>query len=166
MAVSHKWVSYVQRCLSPWQMLTIHIKYKWGNNLLDITFKNHCFFGPLSFHSLDPCMFKNTFTWIYIYLGFMLHACLKTLVTWVLYSHFTFTLQSQFIRISCSCVFRNICYMNGFSQDIHIFSIYIVLMATLLFRFIHTTQATQVETQITWKLIPTKSYSGEGPPCH
>ena len=78
-------------------------------NLLDITFRNHCFFGPLSFHSLDPCMFKKT-CYMDLYL-LRLHAPCVFENTYCMgftfhISHLYF--KANFIRLAWhSCMFRN-----------------------------------------------------------
>ena len=60
-----------------------------ANNILDINFKHHYFFWPLSFHSLDLCMFKNT-CYMDLYL----------------------------LRLHAPCVFENTCCM-GFTFHIY-----------------------------------------------
>ena len=105
-----------------------------ASNLLDITFKNRCFFGPLSFHSLDPCVFKNTFLHGFIFIKASCSMRVwKHLLHGFYISHFTFTLQNP-ISLGLPCTHacsKTLVTWMGFSQDIHFFSIYIVLMASL-----------------------------------
>ena len=102
-----------------------------ANNLLNITFKNRCFWGLWISIALIHACSKTLVTWIYNYWGFMFHACLKTLVTWVL--HFTFHIYtSKPISLGLPCIHvcsKTLLFMNG--QDIHFISIDIVLMVGL-----------------------------------
>ena len=103
MAVSHKWVSYFRGAYSPWQMLNLN-QYKWGQQSLDITFRNHCFLGL--WYSI--ALVHVFITQIFIILGFMhscmlkntsFHECFKIFIS--LY------FKADFIRLSLhSCMFK------------------------------------------------------------
>ena len=109
-----------------------------ANNLLDRTFKNHCFFGPLSFHSLVPCMFKNT-CYMDLYL-LRLHApcvfentCYMGFTFHISHLHF----KANFIRLALhSCMFGNTCYMNGlFTRYSFLFHIHCIAGSAICLRF-------------------------------
>ena len=118
MAMSHKWISYVQRCLFTLTNAHNPNQYKWGQQTLDITLGTISFLGlrfsialvyafiPLVFIILGfthSCMFKNT----------TFHECFKIFIS--LY------FKANFIRFALhSCMFKTLLFMNGFFHKIFI----------------------------------------------
>ena len=161
--LTNGWVTF-KSAYSPWQMLTIQIKYKWGQQSLDITFLRTIAFCS-NFHSLGPCIYYMDF----YHWGFM-HSCMFKNTT----CHECFNIfislyfKANFIRLSFhSRMFKK---TTSHEWDFHkiFISKYIVLMAVLLVLGLsNTTQVTQ-----SWDTNKQGSFSnqnalvGKGPPCH
>ena len=108
MAVSHKWISYVQRCLftltnahnpNQIQMRPAIFRYNFLRTI--------AFLGPLNFHSLGPCIY---YTDVY-YLGFVRSCMFKnaTFHEWFFHKIFiSIYFKANFIRLALhSRMFKN-----------------------------------------------------------
>ena len=124
MAMSHKWVSYVQRCLSTLTNSHNPNQIQMRSTIFRYNFLKTIAFGPCIYYTdfyywgfMHSCMFKNT----------TFHECFFHKIFISIY------FKANFIRLALhSCMFKNTYFHEwNFSQDIHFISIYIVLMEVL-----------------------------------
>ena len=130
MAVSHKWISYFQRCL--FTLINAHNpnQYKWGQQSLNIALGTIVFLGLW----FSIAMVHAFITRIFIIEASCIHVCLKTLL-FMNVIRYSFKYTSK--PISLGLPFIHVClktllFMNGVFIRYSFISKYIVLMAVLL----------------------------------
>ena len=107
--------------------------------ILRYNFRNHCFFGPLIFHSLGPCFYYTDF----YYLGLM-HSCMLKNTTFheCFKIFFSLYFKANFIRLALhSRMFKNITFHEWafFIRFSFYFQIHCIDGSATCFRLANTT---------------------------
>ena len=162
MAVSHKWVSYVQRCI--FTLTNAHNPNQIQVRLAIFrqNFYESLLFGPLIFHSLGPRIYYTNFYYFRLY-AFMyvekvkntsFHECFKIFIS--------IYFKANFIRLALhSRMFKNTTF-----HEWAFFIRYCIDGSATCFRLSNTTKETQSRDTNNREACPTNALVGKGPPCH